>query len=117
MRYKIVLKAPVLSRSGYGEHARFVLRSLKRREDIFDIHVININWGATGVTPEDTEERKWIDFLIHKTIHAVQQNNVQFDISLQVTIPNEFEKLAPVNLGYTAGIETTKVSQSRSTGF
>ena len=31
-------------------------------------------------------------------------------MSLQVTIPNEFEKIAPVNIGYTAGIETTKVA-------
>jgi hypothetical protein len=31
-------------------------------------------------------------------------------MSLQVTIPNEWEKLAPVNIGYTAGIETTKVA-------
>ena len=42
--YKVILKAPVLSRSGYGEHSRFVLRSLMRREDIFDIYVMNINW-------------------------------------------------------------------------
>ena len=34
----------------------------------------------------------------------------QFDMSLQVTIPNEWEKLAPINIGVTAGIETTKVS-------
>jgi len=32
------------------------------------------------------------------------------DITLQVTIPNEFKKLAPVNIGYTAGIETTRVA-------
>jgi len=33
-----------------------------------------------------------------------------FDISLQVTIPNEWIRCAPVNIGYTAGIETTKIS-------
>src|SRR5690606_33624675 len=33
-----------------------------------------------------------------------------YDISIQVTIPNEFELMAPVNIGVTAGIETTKVS-------
>ena len=33
-----------------------------------------------------------------------------FDQSLQITVPNEFEKIAPVNIGYTAGIETTKVA-------
>ena len=31
-------------------------------------------------------------------------------MSLQITIPNEFEKMADVNIGYTAGMETTKVS-------
>mgnify|MGYP001178534241 FL=1 len=32
------------------------------------------------------------------------------DISLQVTIPNEFEKMSPINIGYTAGIETNRCS-------
>ena len=27
-----------------------------------------------------------------------------------MTIPNEWEKMAPINIGYTAGIETTKVA-------
>ena len=31
-------------------------------------------------------------------------------MSAQVTIPNEWEKLAPINIGVTAGMETTKVS-------
>jgi hypothetical protein len=31
-------------------------------------------------------------------------------MSLQVTIPNEWERIAPVNIGYTAGIETTKIA-------
>jgi len=38
------------------------------------------------------------------------QHKGTFDISLQITIPNEFEKIAPVNIGYTAGIETNKVA-------
>ena len=29
---------------------------------------------------------------------------------MQVTIPNEWERIAPINIGYTAGIETTKVA-------
>lgn len=37
-------------------------------------------------------------------------NNGQFDLSLQITIPNEWEKIAPINVGYTAGIETTKIA-------
>jgi hypothetical protein len=33
-----------------------------------------------------------------------------FDMSIQVTIPNEWEKLAEVNVGVTAGIETNKIA-------
>jgi len=47
--------------------------------------------------------------LIVKTATYVQ-NNGQFDVSFQVTIPNEWEKIAPINIGYTAGIETTLVT-------
>ena len=47
--------------------------------------------------------------MIEKTIGFVQQGG-KFDISLQVTIPNEFEKIATVDIGYTAGIETTACS-------
>mgnify|MGYP001346800657 CR=1 FL=1 len=37
MQKSILLKAPLLTRSGYGEQARFALRALKSREDLFDI--------------------------------------------------------------------------------
>ena len=37
MRKKVLVRAPALSRTGYGEHARFVLRSLRKHEDKFDI--------------------------------------------------------------------------------
>ena len=50
---KIVVRAPVLSQSGYGEQARFALRALRRHEDKFDIHLINISWGKTGWISQD----------------------------------------------------------------
>jgi glycosyltransferase involved in cell wall biosynthesis len=109
MRKKILIRGPILSRSGYGEQARFALRSLRKHEDKFDIFIVNTGWGATGWTSQDDEERQYIDFLAQKTFHYTQ-NRGQFDLSLQVTIPNEWEKLAPVNIGYTAGIETTKIA-------
>ena len=109
MKKKILLRGPVLTRSGYGEQARFALRSLRSREDLFDIYIQPLQWGKTSWLNDTNEEREWIDETIEKTIHYVQQGG-HFDISLQVTIPNEFQKLAPVNIGYTAGIETTKVA-------
>ena len=109
MRKKIILRGPVLSRSGYGEQSRFALRSLRKHEDRFDIYIINTQWGGTGWAPQDNEERRYIDFLIQKTFHHIQ-NKGTFDMSLQITIPNEWERLAPVNVGYTAGIESTKIA-------
>ena len=106
---KVFVRGPALSQSGYGEHTRFVLRSLRSQSDLFDIYLVATNWGQTGWLWEDTEERQWIDFLLQKTIKYSQAGG-QFDISLQVTIPNEWEKIAPINIGVTAGIETTKIA-------
>jgi glycosyltransferase involved in cell wall biosynthesis len=106
---KIIVRGPALSQSGYGEHTRFVLRALRSKPELFDIYLITTNWGQTGWIWEQNEERDWIDFLLQKTIQFAQSNG-QFDISLQVTIPNEWEKMAPVNIGVTAGIETTKIA-------
>ena len=109
MKKKILLKGPLLTRSGYGEQARFALRSLRSREDLFDIFIQPLTWGNTSWLNEYDEERRWIDQTIEKTIAYLKQGG-NFDISLQVTIPNEFENMATINVGYTAGIETTKVA-------
>ena len=109
MRKKVLVKGPALSLSGYGEQARFALRCLREHEDKFDIFLVNIPWGKTGWTVEQSEETEWLTQLMAKTHGYIQQKG-PFDISIQVTIPNEFEKIAPINIGYTAGIETTKVS-------
>ena len=58
---------------------------------------------------EKNEERVWMDTRIEDTIHYIQ-NGGHFDMSLQVTIPNEWQKIAPVNIGFTAGMETTRVA-------
>ena len=110
MRKKILVRGPILTRSGYGEHARFVMRSLKTVEDKLDIYAIPVGWGHTGWTTETDEERVWIDSIIQKTKIALSNGMNTFDASVQVSIPNEWEKLAPVNVGVTAGIETTKVA-------
>ena len=105
----ILVNGPALSRSGYGEQTRFALRSLRAHEDRFNILLINIPWGKTGWITETGEERDWLDHLIGKTQHHINQK-LPIDMSLQVTIPNEWEKIAPINIGYTAGIEATKVA-------
>ena len=112
MKKKLLVTGPALTASGYGEQSRFALRALRSREDLFDIYLTPTSWGQCGWIHEDNEERAWIDSLIMKTVQYTQvsNNQPQYDMSLQVTIPNEWKKMAPINVGYTAGIETNKIS-------
>ena len=110
MKKKILVRGPILSQSGYGEQSRFALRALKSREDLFDIYIIPTSWGKTGWIWQQSEFREWIDEKITLTQVLLQRKQLQADISLQITIPNEFQKLAPINIGYTAGIETNRCS-------
>lgn len=107
---KVLVVGPALTRTGYGEHARATLRALKDMEDRVDLYLSPTNWGNSNWVWEDTEERLWIEHLIKKTAHHMQMVGTPFDVSFQVTIPNEWKKICPVNIGVTAGIETNKVS-------
>jgi glycosyltransferase involved in cell wall biosynthesis len=109
MKKKIIFKGPLLTRSGYGEQSRFALRALRSREDLFDIFIQPLDWGQTSWVSENDIERAWIDHAIEKTIAFIQHQG-QFDVSFQVTIPNEWQQIAPVNIGFTAGMETTRVA-------
>ena len=110
MKKKILVRGPVLSQSGYGEQARFALRALRSREYLFDLFILPTAWGKTGWVWEQSEFRDWMDEKITLTQILIQRKQLQADMSLQVTIPNEFQKIAPINIGYTAGIETHKCS-------
>jgi len=105
---KVLLVAPVMSRSGYGEMGRFAMRSMLNNPNL-DLYLHNIKWGHTGWIWEDDQERKMIDSLLQKTV-MYQHNGGTFDMSVQCTIPNEWKKLTPYDVGYTAGIETDKVA-------
>ena len=102
---KILVRGPALSQSGYGEHCRSVLRALKSRKKN-DIYLINVGWGESGWIYEDTDERRWIDSLILKT---AQSTSSDFDVSVQVQLPIEWQPLAKKNIGVTAGVETDTI--------
>lgn len=109
MKKRVLVRGPAMSRSGYGEHVRFLLRSLRPHEHMYDLYLLNVQWGGTGNITNETEERRWIEALALKGAQYVKEGG-HFDLSVQVTIPNEWEKIAPVNVGVTAGIETSKVA-------
>jgi len=111
MKQVVLVEAPALTQSGYGEHARLVLRALKEKEEVLDIYLDCLNWGTTGWILEDTEETDWINNLRIKSANApIDVKNV--DIHIRVGILNEFERKGKYCICVTAGIETTKVSEN-----
>lgn len=107
MKKKLVFKAPVLTASGYGVHSRQILSALLEMDE-FDVHVIPIAWGSTSFLLGNDPLVETVKELSNKREKAGP--NARYDVSIQVTIPNEFEKLAHINIGITAGIEVDRVS-------
>jgi glycosyltransferase involved in cell wall biosynthesis len=98
----LLFRGPVKSRSGYGAHSRDLLESLYKM-DIFDIRIDSCMWGSTPLTALES------DNLYHKWIESNIVNEFQGlpDVYIQVTVPNEFQRFGKLNIGITAGIETT----------
>ena len=102
---KVLFIGPVLTRSGYGEHARFVVDSLLSKPSLYDVYIVPINWGVSSWSYEHDYKRDVYEHLIKKR----EAYNGPYDISVQVTVPTEFQAIAPYNIGITAGVETTTV--------
>ena len=109
MKAKLLFRGPVLTASGYGVHSRQVLRALLA-SDVFDISVIPCAWGQTPFLFEDEPYLRIIRQLAAKREVEEREGRNKYDLSVQVTIPNEFQKMAPLNIGVTAGIEVDRVS-------
>jgi glycosyltransferase involved in cell wall biosynthesis len=103
----LLFRGPVKTRSGYGAHSRDLLEALYKM-DKFEIKVDSCSWGSTPLTAleEGNEFHDWIQSNI-----ITELNNIP-DVYVQVTVPNEFQKMGRVNIGITAGIETTVAPKS-----
>ena len=100
---KIIVRGPSLSRSGYGDHTRDLIRSLISMNK-FDITIYDQPWGGcprNALTTDDTD--------IYQ-LFAKKQMTEQPDIWMQITVPNEFNPVGKYNIGITAGIETTQAA-------
>lgn len=98
----LIFQAPIACRAGYGDHSRDLLKAF-RELDLYDIKVVSTRWGNTPMdqlNPND-EFHRWI------LENIVVQVNREIDVYVQVTVPNEFQRIGKVNIGITAGIETT----------
>lgn len=103
----VLIISPCATRSGYGDHARSLIRSLIKMNK-FNITLISVPWGMTPMDALDKENDKDIIDLIHDMNTPINQPP---DIFIQVSIPNEFQRNGKyLNIGITAGIETNGCS-------
>ncbi len=103
----VIVQAPVATRSGYGSHSRDLCKSLIN-SDKYDVKILGLNWGSTPMNALDKNNPG--DKLILDRIMKQPQLDRQPDVNIQITVPNEFQKIAKYNIGITAGIETTQCS-------
>ncbi len=108
MEKLMLICAPVTSRSGYGAHARDLVKSFMKHKK-YDIRIADVPWGdcpRNALDKNNPEDKKMLDCIL-------KQPNLerQPDIYVDIRIPNEFQLNGKINIGITAGIETTAVSQ------
>jgi len=105
MKKVMLICAPVSSRSGYGDHARDLVRAFLKT-DKFNVKILDVNWGET---PRNALDKK-LDRQIIDCILPEPKLDKQPDVYVDIRIPNEFQQWGKFNIGITAGIETTAVS-------
>jgi glycosyltransferase involved in cell wall biosynthesis len=98
----LVFQGPIFTRSGYGDHCRDLMKSL-RKMDKYDIKIIPLRWGSTpqNQVSDQDEFGRW---MLERVIGNI---DTKPDVFVQVSVANEFEPKGHYNIGITAGVETT----------
>ena len=96
----IVISCPIDTYSGYGARARDFVKAVIDI-DKYDVKILAQRWGETrwGYLKDHNDT-----VLTSKIINRLTERP---DIWVQISIPNEFQKIGKYNIGVTAGIETT----------
>ena len=101
-----VISCPIDCYSGYSGRSRDFVRALIEAKPDWDIKILSQRWGNTRtgylVDHNDT-------VLTPLIINAIQ---FQPDVFIQITVPNEFQKVGRYNIGVTAAMETTLADAS-----
>jgi glycosyltransferase involved in cell wall biosynthesis len=98
-----IISCPIDTYSGYGARSRDIVKAIIELNK-YDVKILSQRWGATpkGFIKNNPE---W-EFLTKHLLNSPQLPS-QPDIWMQITVPNEFQKVGKYNIGCTAGIETT----------
>lgn len=99
----ILVRGPLLSESGYGNHARQVFRWLLKNHSNCEIRVQVLPWGNTSWYVDPSAENG----LIGEIMKRSGPIDKKFDISFQIQLPNEWDpSVANTNVGVTAVVES-----------
>ena len=110
MKQYCVISAPPDTYSGYGARSRDFIKAIyELKKDEWEIQIIPQRWGNTswGFLEDFKEEWGWMIPLLLKSPMTRQP-----DVFFQITVPSEFQSVGKVNIGVTAGIETTVCDSS-----
>ena len=100
----LLLMAPVATVSGYGARSRDIAYSLIKSGK-YNVKIWNTRWGNTPMNALEATNEK--HKMIMDCLMTEPQLASQPEIFIQITVPNEFQRLGKYNIGITAGIETT----------
>lgn len=101
---KAIIRAPLLSVSGYGVHSRQIFSYLEKSEIGFEIESQIVNWGNTPWMINPELEGGMIGRIMSTSSSGEKEIA---DISFQVQLPDEWDSnLARVNVGVSAVVET-----------
>jgi glycosyltransferase involved in cell wall biosynthesis len=97
------ISCPIDTYSGYGARSRDLVKAIIELNK-YDVKILPQLWGNTpwGFIQNNPE---W-EFLTNH-IWPHHQLPKQPEIWMQITVPNEFQRVGKYNIGVTAGIETT----------
>ena len=97
-----VVSCPIDTYSGYGARARDFVKALIDL-DKYDVKVLSQRWGNTrfGYLEDHNEN--------DLSSRIIPSMTTQPELWIQITVPNEFQKVGKYNIGVTAGMETTIV--------
>ena len=101
-----LVTAPVGTRSGYGAHARDIVRALIKL-DKYDIKIWSVKWGSTPLNA--LEKGNPNDDMIIERLLMEPTLPQQPEIHIHIVIPNEFKTFGKYNIGITAGLECTAI--------
>lgn len=94
----VVVSCPIDTYSGYGARARDFVKALDKSK--YDVKILSQRWGNTRFGYLDDHNEFELKSLIIPNLTS------QPDVWVQVTVPNEFQKVGKFSIGLTAGMET-----------